>query len=178
MREILTLCGKLLLIALIAGLALGLVISITKEPIRQQELKEANEARFTVLPAASSFTEGENGVYKGLDANGQTVGLVLSGKTKGYGGTIEVTLGIDLQGTITGVNVGGSDFSETAGLGEKTRSDPAWRAQFVGMNGPVSLAKDGGTIDAVTSATISSRAVTNEVEVLRQTLVAALEGVN
>ena len=68
-----------------------------------------------------------------------------------------------MDGVIRGVNVGGSNFSETAGLGAKTK-DASWREQFIGESAPVAITKDGGNIDAIASATISSRAVTDEVD--------------
>lgn len=170
MREIWNLGWRLLVIALVAGLALGIVNSVTVEPIAEQAKLAAEAARREVLPAAQEFTEdAEHGIFLGKDANGQTIGLVATGVCKGFGGEIEVTVGINADGVITGVNVGGSNFQETAGLGAKTK-DAAWRDQFTGLSGSVALAKDGGTVDAIASATISSRAVTNEVNRLLELL--------
>lgn len=162
MREILKLGGKLLLIALIAGLALGVTNEITKGPIAEQALISENAARMEVLPSAASFEEAGEGIYRGTDATGNAVGFVTAVSVTGYGGPIEVTVGIDTNGMITGVNVGGSDFSETAGLGARVKEE-AFRGQFAGKTAPVALSKDGGQIDAVTSATISSTAVKNAV---------------
>jgi electron transport complex protein RnfG len=72
------------------------------------------------------------------------------------------TVGVDNDGVITGISVGGSSFSETAGLG--ARAKEAWFAeQYIGKASPIALTKDGGEIDAITSATITSRAVTTAV---------------
>ena len=167
MRKILILGIKLFAIAAVAGLALGATNALTEAPIAQQEVIAADEARRSVLPDAESFVEvdapdGLSEAHAGYDANGKLVGKTGKIVTKGYGGEIEVTVGVDNDGTITGVYVGGSNFSETAGLGARTKE--AWFGeQFVGKTSPISLKKDGGDIDAVTSATISSRAVTKAV---------------
>ena len=162
MREILKLGGKLLLIAVVAGLALGVTNEVTQGPIAEQALLSADTARREVLFAADTFEEVEEGIYRGTDAAGQTVGFVTTVAENGYGGEIEVTVGIGMDGVITGVSVGGEDFSETAGLGARVKEE-AFRAQFAGLTAPVALTKDGGQVDAVTSATISSTAVKNAV---------------
>ena len=100
--------------------------------------------------------------FAGYDASGALVGKTGTIVTKGYGGEIEITVGVDLSGVVTGVSVGGSSFSETAGLG--ARAKEAWFGQqYIGKVTPIALVKDGGDIDAITSATITSRAVTNAV---------------
>lgn len=169
---------KLFSIAVVAGLALGATNALTEAPIKQQEIVAADEARRSVLPEAETFTaveapDGLTEAHAGYDANGSLVGKTGKIVTKGYGGEIEVTVGVDNDGVITGVFVGGSNFSETAGLGARTKE--AWFGeQFIGEKSPVSLKKDGGDIDAVTSATISSRAVTKAVD-KAASLLAALD---
>ncbi|HRX57269.1 MAG TPA: FMN-binding protein [Eubacteriales bacterium] len=158
---------KLFAIAAVAGLALGTTNALTEAPIEQQEIIAADAARRSVLPDAETFEqldapEGLSETYAGYDANGKLAGKTGKIVTKGYGGEIEVTVGVDNDGTITGVYVGGSNFSETAGLGARTK-ETWFGVQFIGKDSSVSLKKDGGDIDAVTSATISSRAVTKAV---------------
>ncbi len=172
MREILKLGGKLLLLAAVAGLLLGLTNAVTAEPIARQQIAEANAARRAVLPEAQDFAPVETAddavdeLYRGTDASGATVGYTGKITVKGYGGPIEVTVGVGLDGKITGVNVGGTNFSETAGLGAKTK-DEAFTSRFAGLNaadsGSIAVRQDGGVIDAVSSATVSSRAVSNGV---------------
>ena len=77
----------------------------------------------------------------------------------GFGGPIEVTVGVDTHGTVTGLSVGGSSFAETAGLGAKAK-EPAFTDQFVGKTAPLTLKVD---VDAISGATITSRAVTDGV---------------
>lgn len=164
MREIWKLAWKLLLIAAVAGLSLGFTNALTEGPIAEQQKIEANAARLRVLPTAVDFelvSEKESGIddaYAGK-ANGETVGYTAKITTKGYGGPIEVTVGMNLEGTITGISVGGANFAETAGLGAKTK-DAAFTDQFRDHDAPVTLNQD---VQAVTGATISSKAVTDAV---------------
>ncbi len=167
MRKVMILGLKLFLIAAVAGLALGMTNKITAGAIAEQQVKAAETARRAVVPQAERFTEltapeGLKDAFAGYDANGKLVGKTGTIVTKGYGGEIEITVGVDNDGVITGISVGGSSFSETAGLG--ARSKEAWFAeQYIGKESPIALKKDGGEIDAITSATITSRAVTKAV---------------
>ena len=144
------------LIALIAGCALGLTNEVTAPVIKEQALAAADEARRAVLPDATDFEElavnndSIDYCYKGL-ANGETV--------KGYGGEIEIVVGVDNDGVITGINVGGANFSETAGLGAKTK-EPAFTEQFKGLSAPLTLK---GNVDSVSGASVSSGAIVNGV---------------
>jgi len=175
-RKILILGLKLFAIAAVAGLALGVTNMVTASAIEEQQIVAADTARRAVLPGAESFVEqtapeGLLSAYAGYDANGALVGKTGAITAKGYGGEIEVTVGVDANGVVTGVSVGGTNFSETAGLG--ARAKEAWFGeQFIGKTSPIALAKDGGEIDAITSATITSRAVTGAVN----TAVIALSG--
>ena len=167
MRKVIVLGLKLFLLAAVAGLALGLTNMITAPAIQVQAEQAADAARRAVLPTAETFTaqtvpEGMKDAYAGYDASGAMVGKTGTIVTKGYGGEIEITVGLDLNGAITGVSIGGSSFSETAGLG--ARAKEAWFGeQYTGKTTPIALVKDRGEIDAITSATITSRAVTNAV---------------
>lgn len=175
MREILKLGGKLLLIAAVAGLALGVTNAVTSGPIAQQQILEANAARQAVLPEAAEFVQMDctdetlDDVYCGKDAGGNCVGYTAKKTVTGYGGPIEVTVGVGNDGKITGVNVGGSDFSETAGLGARTK-DAQFTDGFKGLDSGkdsgLYVKQDGGDVDAVTSATVSSRAVTGGVRAI------------
>ena len=78
---------------------------------------------------------------------------------KGYGGEIEIVVGVDNDGVITGINVGGANFSETAGLGAKTK-EPAFTEQFKGLSAPLTLK---GNVDSVSGASVSSGAIVNGV---------------
>jgi len=155
----------LTIIALVAGLALAATNMVTAGPIIEQSIKAAREARIAVFPEASDFVEMDLGEGLGIDSvyeatlDGQTIGYVLQNTVSGYGGPIEIIMGVDLQGTITGMSIGGSKFSETAGLGTQVKG-PAFTGQFVGLAEEPTL---NGNVDTISGATISSTAVINGV---------------
>lgn len=159
MKFILKLALILLLItAVVAGL-LGFVNMLTADKIAENTAKKANEAMQIVLPAPSyeklevSY-EGVTEAYKA--ENGYVVRL----NANGFGGAIDMMVGVDLNGAVTGISV--ISHAETASLGaECTRPD--WQSQFVGAVGGLQVTKDGGTVDALTGATVTSRAVTQAV---------------
>jgi electron transport complex protein RnfG len=174
--SILTLTLSLVIITVCAGLILGLVYGITKEPIaRQQELKETL-ARQTVLPQADAFAEIDMAgmdvsdeyqiiqqVYEGT-SSGQSVGYTMSVVTKGYSPNLTLTIGIGADGKVTGVDIGSHE--ETPGLGANA-TDPAFLGQYTGADGPLTVVKTPtgatGEIEAITGATITSKAVTDAV---------------
>ena len=88
------------------------------------------------------------------------LGYVVRVSPNGFGGAIDMMVGISADGTVTGVAI--VSQSETASLGANcTRED--FRAQFTGRSGTLAVSKDGGEIDALTGATVTSRAVTQGV---------------
>lgn len=88
------------------------------------------------------------------------IGYVAVASSKGYGGNVQIMIGVDLNLEITGIEI--LDQSETAGLGANCENRN-WLSQFVGRSGTLAVSKDGGDIDAITAATITSRAVTSAV---------------
>ena len=104
-------------------------------------------------------------VYAALDAGGEQIGYVVNVTTKeGFGGEITVSLGLDMDGGITGMEF--LTINETAGLGMRA-TEEAFRSQYVGEPaGEFELVKDTageGQIQAISGATITSTAVTNAV---------------
>lgn len=187
---------KLALIALVAGLLLGFTNELTAPAITAQSEMQAQEARRIVLPQAESFEMLDVPADSGIDScyegksGGATAGYVTQVTAKGYGGEIEVVVGLGADGVITGISVGGPNFSETMGLGAKVR-EAAFTGQFQGQRAPLTLggnsnaassttasvrnpSEANGNVDAVTSATVSSRAVVGAVntacEYVRQLL--------
>ena len=162
----------LLIITLAAGLVLGATYTLTKEPIEVRQAEDAEAARKSVLPEAESFEEvaapeGLDWLYLGIAADGSEAGYAAQITTTGFGGEIEIIAGVNTEGTLTGISVGGSNFSETAGLGAKSK-EPEFTSQFAGKTAPLTVVKAGeekgeSTIDAITSASITSKAVTNAV---------------
>ncbi len=156
----------LLLICVVVGGALGVVNNMTEGPIAQQAVEAANAARRTSFADADSFEEMELAADSGADTcymamkDGQLAGYVAQVTVTGFGGPIEIHVGMDLEQNITGINVGGSKFSETPGLGDRAR-ETEFTEQFVGLTIPTQLGSDG--LDAITGATITSGAVSSGV---------------
>lgn len=157
-RYILRLTVTLFLItAVVAGL-LGLVDYLTAEKIETLKNEKAKASMMEVLLAGNYEElpvekEGILAAYKAED-----LGYVVRVKAGGFGGDIDMMVGVSAEGKITGVSV--ISHAETASLGANcTRED--WRSQFAGLSGTLSVDKDGGQIDSLTGATVTSRAVTN-----------------
>ncbi|MDD7122038.1 MAG: RnfABCDGE type electron transport complex subunit G [Clostridiales bacterium] len=149
----------LTVICLVAALALAFTYNGTKDRIAQQEEAKTVAVRQALLPAAASFEAVDGSeVYRGVDANGAAVGYVTVNTVKGFCGDVEISVAVDPEGVIQGISVGGANFKETAGLGAKSK-EPAFTEQFAGKTAPVALKKNGGEIDAITAATITSSAV-------------------
>ena len=169
MRDIGKVALRLLIIMIIAGLALGLAYTVTKDPIEEQKQMKAEEARRAVLSDAQSFEKMDfaqgsiTEVYRGIDASGNPCGYAVSVIGSGFGGDITMTVGIKEE-TVTGIRISG--HSETPGLGAKS-TDEAFYGQFAGKSGTLTVNKNGATNDseitAITAATITSTAVTNAV---------------
>lgn len=160
---------SLFLICLVVTAILALTNSVTADKIAANEEESKQNSMFAVLPDAAGFEEIEADVmYLGRDSSGSIVGYAISTVTQGYGGQVKVMTGIDMTGVIVGVDVFYND-DETPGLGKNT-SNEAFRDQYKGLSADTDIAvsKDASgsdiqTVDAVTSATISSRAVTRAV---------------
>lgn len=171
----------LTIITLVAGLGLGFVYEITKEPIAQTQDAAKKEAWQQVFPEASvdDFVPVEvnqdvaSQVTKDLDIQATidevcTVGdegyVITTTDKEGYGGDIQITVGITADGTVNGVSI--LSISETAGLGMKA-TEPSFYEQYQGKQTErFVVSKDGGDgepIDALSGATITSRAVTGAV---------------
>lgn len=162
-------------IALAVGLMLSVANYFTKDTIAEAKEKEIATALTQVLPAAQDFEEltpGEademvTALYAGTDASGEIAGYCVQAEPGGYGGPIVMMIGIAKDGSVQGISITESD--ETPGLGARA-SEEAFKGQYIGLTEPAQVDKDGGDIEAISGATITSRAVTNGVN-------AALEAV-
>ncbi|RKX70687.1 hypothetical protein DRP53_04070, partial [candidate division WOR-3 bacterium] len=146
------------LIAVGSALLLSWVYSFTQPKIEADKRAKLKSVLAQALPIAQEFVPAiPDTVWFGVK-EGDTVGIVFKVWPRGYGGPIELTVGIDRELKITGL-VPGEDLKETPGLGLKIREE--WfREQFIGKDEKTAhLKQDGGEIDAITAATISSRAV-------------------
>ena len=156
---------SLVIVCLVSAFGLSQVYLVTKPVIERQRAEATNRALSEVLPRADSFEEREaDRLWYGFAA-GSRVGIVFKVAPRGYGGPVETMAGVGLDGRVTGIRIASpaEGFKETAGLGLKAR-EPWFRDQFRGKSLPeLRLEKDGGTIDAISAATITSRAVTDGV---------------
>ena len=147
----------------VAAGSLAFVNAATKERIAEFARLEKIEAMQKVLPEAQEFVETTPGMVWEAKQAANVVGHVLAASTQGYSGPIESLVGLDPAGAVSGVRV--LVQTETPGLGAKVAS-PGFLAQYEGRKAEeLALKKDdpAGKIDAVTAATISSRALTNAV---------------
>jgi Na+-translocating ferredoxin:NAD+ oxidoreductase subunit G len=161
-KEVAKFAIVLALFALAAGLSLSVTYTLSQPPIQRQEELKLQTALTSVLPGAERFEE-KDGVYKGY-AGANLVGCVYQVSRYGYGSDIQTLIGVDLNHTITGMQI--LSHSETPGLGSRiTEVRPGDKApwftnQFIGKTrDDLTFSKNGGKIDAVTGATLSSRAV-------------------
>jgi Na+-translocating ferredoxin:NAD+ oxidoreductase subunit G len=164
---------SLLLISAVMAAALGFVYSVTKEPIEKANKAKEIQAIKEVLPSFNNDPTKEVKVIDGLTFypakhDGKPVGYAVKTFTdKGFSGRFDLMVGFNPDGSIHNIVV--LEQKETPGLGTKMK-EPKFKDQFNKLNvgslqGKVlKVKKDGGTIDAITAATISSRAFCDGVQ--------------
>ena len=179
----------LTLITLVAGVALGGVYEITKDPIARQEAQAKAEAYEQVFTDAAAFEEvkmddtliqtirdqlDQEGykaqsieeIMRAEDESGETLGYAFTVVTsEGYGGNIQFSMGVQNDGTLNGISI--LSIGETAGLGMNADT-PAFKDQFVGKQvEQLQYTKNGATqddeINAISGATVTTNAMTNGV---------------
>ncbi|MBL7076975.1 MAG: RnfABCDGE type electron transport complex subunit G [Kiritimatiellae bacterium] len=174
MMESLRLVVVLTIICSVAGALLAVVHDVTADPIASAGTKEKGDAIMQVLPPCDN-NPGEDLVK--VDADGTAWTFYVARKegrfagaafesvsAQGYGGDIAIMVGVNAEGTVQGVQV--LAHKETPGLGAWISGDK-FRGQFAGRSiadTKWAVTKDGGNIDQITAATISSRAVTEAVK--------------
>ncbi|MBP5573605.1 MAG: RnfABCDGE type electron transport complex subunit G [Bacteroidales bacterium] len=166
----------LFVITAVSGGVLGLVYGMTKDTIAEVDMKKNEAAIKAVLPLegeltfkADTLTFTEDGVTTSFpcnlafDANGNFLGAAVKTNEGGFGGKIDMMVGFLADGTIKGTSV--LSHAETPGLGANMTGK--FKDQFVDKN-PASykltVSKDGGDVDAITAATITSRAFSKAVD--------------
>ena len=179
----------LTLITLVAGVALGGVYEITKDPVAKQEAQAKAEAYEQVFTDAAAFEAVEmddtltktirdqldqegykaqsiEEVMRAEDQSGETLGYAFTVVTsEGYGGDIQFSMGVQNDGTLNGISI--LSIGETAGLGMNADT-PAFKDQFVGKQvEKLQYTKNGATqddeINAISGATVTTNAMTNGV---------------
>ena len=150
----------LLISAVVSGL-LGLTNFITEDKIAEIKAQKTAASMREVLPAdvySQIEYTGAEALVTAVHQAGENA-YVIEVTPSGFGGVITMVVGVD-NGTVTGVSI--VSMAETSGLGDNA-SKADFRDQFIGGTGELAVNKDGGTIDALTGATITSRAVTDGV---------------
>lgn len=179
----------LFIITLVAGVCLGGVYEVTKAPIEKAKIEANKVAYQVVFPDAADFKTSDalkeavksaeeqvstlgfgnvlvDDALEAVDGSGAVIGHVICTTSKdGYGGNVSISVGIDTEGTVTGIEF--LSISETAGLGMNA-TNPEFKDQFKGKQAEsLSVTKSGAAgddeIDAMSGATITSNAVTNAV---------------
>ena len=162
---ILRLSITLLLITALVAAALAGINAITKEQIAANKDAKLQQAIAQVLPddVGTPISEAvNNGIVKNLyrTDSGYAVEVALAG----FNAEITMMVGI-VDGKVTGIAI--VSHTETAGLGAvagaQTNAGQTFRDQFIGASDKLTVDKDGGGIDSLTGATITSRAITEGV---------------
>jgi Na+-translocating ferredoxin:NAD+ oxidoreductase subunit G len=180
MREILKLFLVVALFGMFSGGILAAVRGSTQEkidfqqlkfvkgPVLQDLFKEASNDpltdRFKIMDDKEEVT-----CFVGV-FDGTKKAVAIEGFAGGYGGAIGVIVAIDLENDqIMGIGV--TTHSETPGLGSRAKDDPAFARQFRGMSmkDPFKITAEGGKIDALSGATVTSRGVAGAVQSVSET---------
>ena len=161
------------LITFICALLLGVINGVTADKIAQNAVETRDAAMAEIIPDAefedmNTAMSADDVAAAGISLpagrkDGEEVGYCVQVEPKGFGGNVTMIVGINADGTVAGAKV--TSHSETPGLGAKSQADPNWITQYAGQaaDGQLQVTKDGGTINAITGATITSRAVTDGV---------------
>lgn len=150
--------GHLMLICVILAMALlvGGVNVLTAGARQANAQEEWNNKLLALLPGSESFTEE---AYAGEDSSIRAAykaenGYVVYVVTTGYAGDIAMLVGVSNEGYVTGLQI--RDMSETLGLGARALTDWEFLVQFLATDGNAQVGED---IDAITGATVTSKAV-------------------
>ena len=158
----------LTIITVIAAACLGAMNNVTAEPIAASKKAKQEAAIKAVLPEFTSVDEAaivnDQKVFRAYDANGELVGIAVETKELGFGGDVTTMVGFDANGSIVDYSL--LAHAETPGLGSKLVDWFKVKSDIRGANSeniPLKVSKDGGNYDAITAATISSRAFLNSI---------------
>ena len=167
-KYIIKLAGTLFLITALVAAALAGVNSITAPRIAAEMERKTQEAIEKVLPGGGELLDpasydNQNGLVTNVYAS--ETGYAVEVTPSGFDGTITMMVGINANGEVVDISI--ISHTETAGLGAVAAADTdagrAFRAEFKGLTGDVAVTKDGGTVEAITGATVTSRAVSEGV---------------
>lgn len=182
MKDIVKLGTILFVFGVISALLLGITYQVTLDPITASRAKEDQQNQTMVYPEADSFVAVDEAVLQqvkdkapGIIAvseakrGSDTLGYVVKSSTNGFGGVLEVIIGVDNAGQVTGIRLGTN--SETPGLGDNAKK-PEFYEQFPGKDilsgiGVNKAEPSANEIQAMTGATVTSRAVVEAVNAVK-----------
>ena len=160
--SILRLTITLLVITSVVAAALAGVNALTKDRIAAIRAEKSNDAVSQVLKGDAKKMEltGDTGIVTG--AYESEFGYAVLVAPQGFAGPINMMVGVDRSGQITGLVIVSSSESPGYGAiaGEDSDAGRAFRDQFIGLSGSLAVDKDGGQVDSITGATITTRAIT------------------
>lgn len=171
LKQILVPAVMLFIIALVCTALLAGTNMLTKDKIDQIAVQTENNAKASVLSEAEEFSEAKTVVFDGTEytyyegiAGSSIKGYVIPVTTKSYGGALSIMVGISAdEAKITGIGI--TEINDTPGLGMKAKND-SFLSQFTGKQPGMKVVKNSpaeNDIQAITSATITSKAVTGAV---------------
>lgn len=182
MKDIVKLGTILFVFGVISALLLGITYQVTLDPITASRAKEDQQNQAMVYPEADSFEAVDDAVLqvvkekmpgilaiaKATDGS-ELLGYVVKSSSNGFGGAMEVMVGVDQAGQLTGIRLGNN--SETPGLGDNAKK-PDFYEQFPGKNILTGIGVNKGEpganeIQAMTGATVTSRAVVEAVNAVK-----------
>jgi len=166
----------IIFITVVVFASVGLVTwtdSITGDKIEEQEEQKIQSMLEGMFPSMSEYTF-EDDIYT-IYSDGAGIGYAFLAVGKGYGGDIKILVGLEDETTIKGITI--ISQSETPGLGSRI-AESSFASKFTRLNiNDVALKQDGGQIDAITGATISSGAVVDAVSTAAMEKVKSLKGI-
>jgi len=170
MREMIKMVVVLTVLSAFSGGLLAAIRDNTKDKIENQQLTFVKGPAIKAIfkdasnnPIADRFKIKDGDVERSFFVgviDGKAKGVALESYGKGYGGDVGFMVGIDTEAnTILGAGV--TTHAETPGMGARAKEDPSFVAQFKGVSidKPIKVTSDGGGINALSGATITSRAV-------------------
>lgn len=155
----------LFVVAVTCAVILSFVYAFTEPRIAETQAKLTLSGLEEVISAHKYVEVIPGTLWQAVDSSGHEIGIVFRVFPQGYGGPIPITVGLDREGAITGIRIASAaeGLSETPGLGAKI-TEPTFTGQFKDKCAvEIALEQDGGAIQAITAATISSRAVSEGV---------------
>lgn len=170
-RYVVSIGLKLFAICFVVAVMLGVINEVTMGPIANQAAVADEQALTLAVPEADTFEAVAGYVPEGIvqrfynaKKGGGQVGYCVKVAPKGFGGEIILMVGLDMDAKVTGLSL--VSMSETAGVGTRTK-DASFLSQFIGKSGSISVVKKApgeNEIEAISGATISSKAITSGVQ--------------